>query len=87
MQMMNKTQRHLSRGLTASQPNSPVTLAVTQRHLNRRAPGIAAVTTLRLNRGLTVEMPSKVGFLRFGSLGVLVFRFVFAGWKTARIAS
>ena len=79
MQTTNKTQRHLSRELAASQPYPPVTSTVTQRHLSRRAPVISAGATRYLSRGRTVEVPSKVRFFRFGFLGALVFRFVFSG--------
>jgi hypothetical protein len=79
MQMTNKTQRHLSRNLTACQPWAYGIPAVTSLRLSRRAPVSSAVTTRYLNRERTAEMPSKVGYFRVDDIGLTVFRFDFAG--------
>jgi hypothetical protein len=79
MQMTNKTQRHLSRNLTACHPLPNGISAVTIQRLSRGASAISAVTTRYLNRERAAEMPSKVGYFRSDCSGVMVFRFDFAG--------
>ena len=77
--MTNKTQRHLSRELTASQPSPNGKSAVTILRLSRGASIISTVTTRYLNRERTVEMPFKAGFFRLDYSGAIGFRLVFAG--------